>query len=185
MASIMQPARTNYRAIRDMGLAAWWGTSLMTRFGLSPASRSLQSPAERVRALDTGLKASTVMQALAITAYIGGTELVRYGPAQFGRYGIPKWMTEGVESKLRATLLTVALGATVGAKALRLKANNLYGEDSGGEEIAEAESLLRKAMWLQLVVPMATGELMYSHLKEDMLETPAVRGGLLGWLRRA
>jgi hypothetical protein len=184
MASIMQPARVNYRAVRDMGLAAWWGTSLMNRFGLEPASRSLQSPAERVRVLDTGLKSSTVLQALAITAYIGGTEFVRFGPAQFGRYGIPRWMTDGVESPLRATMMAVALGATVASKAMRLKAVELYRDHSGSEEIAEAESFQRKAAWLQLLVPMATGELMYSHLKQDMLEAPRSRGGLLGWLRR-
>jgi hypothetical protein len=150
---------------------------------LTPASRSVQSPAERARVLDTGLKSSTVLQALAITAYIGGTEFVRFGPAQFGRYGIPKWMTDGVESPLRATMMATALGAMVGSKTMRLKALELYRDHSGSEELAEAESLLRKAAWLQLLVPMATGELMYSHVKQDMLEQPAVRGGLLGWLR--
>ena len=184
MPEIMPSSRVTYRAIRDMGLAAWWGTSLMIHFGLLPASRSVKSPAERVRVLDRGMKASTVMHAVAITAYIGGTEFVRFGPRQFGRYGIPKWMTGGVDSKLRAALMAVALGATVGSKALRVKAMELYHDHSDSEEIEEAESWERKAAWLQVVVPLTVGPLIYSHLKQDMREEPPDPGALARWFRR-
>ncbi|MBV9049100.1 MAG: hypothetical protein JOY58_12565 [Solirubrobacterales bacterium] len=184
MSDLIPSSSVTYRAIRDMGLAAWWGTSLMIHFGLLPASRSVKSPAERVRVLEKGMKASTAMHALAITAYIGGTEFVRFGPAQFGRYGVPKWVSGGVDSKLRAALMAVALGATVGSKALRAKAMELYHDPDGTEEIVEAESWERKAAWLQVVVPVTVGPLIYSHLKQDMLEEPATRAGLLGWLRR-
>ncbi|MCZ2825748.1 MULTISPECIES: hypothetical protein [unclassified Modestobacter] len=181
----------NYRAIRDMGLAAWWGSSLA---GLGSLLRgvggAIDDPAERARVLDAGWKASRGLTAGAVTAYVWGTSMVRYDGAPFDN-GVPKWINDGPENAMRATLTGVALGAAVAAMKARNKGNEIYakrastvtavGTPAGTatgtvvtlapEEKERAERLERIGHAWHVVVPAAVGALMFSHLKQDMRET--------------
>jgi hypothetical protein len=69
------PAEVNYRAIRDMGLAAWWGGSLA---GLAPASQSLPAPREQYEVLDTAMRGARGLMAGSALAYTVGTSLVHF-----------------------------------------------------------------------------------------------------------
>ncbi|MCZ2803538.1 hypothetical protein O2W18_00290 [Modestobacter sp. VKM Ac-2983] len=181
----------NYRAIRDMGLAAWWGSSLAALGSLlRGVGGAIDDPADRARVLDAGWKASRGLTAGAVTAYVWGTSMVRYDGAPFDN-GVPKWINDGPEDAMRATLTGVALGASVAAMKARTKGNKIYAKRAatvtavGGpagtatgtvvtltpEERERAERLERIGHAWHVVVPAAVGALMFSHLKQDMRET--------------
>jgi hypothetical protein len=188
-------AQINYRAIRNMGLAAWWGSSLM---GLGSLLRgvggAIDDPVERARVVDAGWKASRGLTAGAVTAYVVGVGLVRYDGKPLDN-GVPRWLTDGPESPLRACLTATALGAAVAARKAREKGDRMLqqgGQGSGGagpagqgsaggsagtsvqpspQSLQEAQRLDRIGHALHVVVPAATGWLIYSHLKQDMQET--------------
>jgi hypothetical protein len=164
------PPDINYRAVRDMGLAAWFGGSLMNLAGLVPASESQPDPEQRHRVLDAGLRGSRGLLTGAISAYLLGTGLVRFDGRPFDANGAPKWIASGVESAPRTAVTVVALCAALTAKRLRDKSAKILESqrtDSGAVE--EAEKLRMKAHLMHVVVPAATGWLLYSHLKQDML----------------
>ncbi len=161
------PAEVNYRAVRDMGLAAWFGGSLMGLAGLVSASKSQQDPGERHHVLDAGWKGSRWFLAGAITAYLVGTGLVRFDGEMLGRNNVPRWIQEGPENPARTATTIVALLAAVGAKWLRAEGTKLY-MNQGSAAVDQAERLRKQAHALHAVVPAATGWLLYSHLKQDM-----------------
>ena len=163
------PAEVNYRAVRDMGLAAWFGGSLMGLAGLAAASESQPDAASRHRVLDAGWKGGRGLIAGSVTAYLAGTGLVRFNGKALEKNGVPKWISEGVEDPIRTGVTVVALGAAVTAKRLRAKGSRLY-QQHAGEAAAEqhAEKLRRTAHVMHVIVPAATGYLLYSHLKQDM-----------------
>jgi hypothetical protein len=163
------PRELNYRAVRDMGLAAWFGGSLMNLAGLVAASESQPDPVQRQRVLDAGLVGSRGLVTGAVTAYLVGTGLVRFDGKILGADWVPKWVTAGVESKARTTVTIVALTAAIGAKRLRDKATKIY-EQHGKDDraVQQAEQLRRRSHVLHVVVPAATGWLLFSHLKQDM-----------------
>ena len=177
------PPEVNYRAIRNMGLAAWFGSSLMGLAALGHGvNDAISDPVERHRVLDAGWKGSRGLTAGAVTAYVVGVGLVRFDGKPFDN-GVPRWLTEGPESPLRAWLTGTALGAAVAAKRLRSKglreieqANAGAGSGTATGTVAtttttEPPEVARRARTgrvLHAVVPAATGWLMYSHLKEDM-----------------
>ena len=170
MSIIFRESReTNFRALRDMGLAAWWGSSLAALASLHPAANAEEDPADRVEVLDRGMKAQRGMMAGSVAAYVFGTELVRFGRITDSK-GIPMWISNGIESPARAVALTGALVSSIAAKRLRAKATDAYEEDrraGGTGDVEGAERQLRIAKALHSVVPSAVGWLLYSHIKED------------------
>ncbi|TFV63991.1 hypothetical protein E4P41_03245 [Geodermatophilus sp. DF01-2] len=189
-------AQINYRAIRNMGLAAWWGSSLM---GLGSLLRgvggAIDDPVERARVVDAGWKASRGLIAGSVTAYVVGTGMVRYDGKPL-QNGVPRWLTDGPESPLRAFLTATALGAAVAARTVREKGDRMLqqgGQTSGTagqvtaggqagtstqvspQTLEQAQRMDRIGHALHVAVPAATGWLMYSHLKQDMRETSGVR----------
>jgi hypothetical protein len=164
-----EPRETNFRALRDMGLAAWWGSSLGTLASLHAAADAEDDPAERYQVLDRGMKAQRGFMAASVAAYVIGGQLVRFGRVVDSN-GVPMWMSKGMESPARAAALAGALASSVAAKRLRTNGMKKYEEDrrSGGTgEVEEAERLSRIATALHSVVPAAVGWLLYSQIKED------------------
>ena len=161
------PSEVNYRAVRDMGLAAWFGSSLMGLAGLVPASKSQDDPGDRHRVLDAGWKGSRGLLTGAIGAYIVGTGLVRFDGKMLDPQGNPLWVQKGVEDPARTAVTVTALVAAVGAKRLRAKGTKLYKKHGRGA-VDKAERLRKQSHLLHSVVPAATGWLLYSHLKQDM-----------------
>lgn len=161
------PAELNYRAVRNMGLAAWFGSSLMGLSGLVAASNSQQEPGDRHRVLDAGWKGSRGLLAGSVAAYLFGTGLVRFDGDVFDKDNRPRWMSEGVDDPVRTAVTITALAAALGAKSMRARGTKLYNK-RGREAVEKAERLRRKSHALHAIVPAATGWLLYSHLKDDM-----------------
>ncbi|MGY1711934.1 hypothetical protein ACI8AC_20750 [Geodermatophilus sp. SYSU D00758] len=183
---ISERAERDFRAIRDMGLAAWWGSSLA---GLGTILRgvggAIDDPAERARVVDAAWKASRGLTAGAVTAYVVGVGLVRFEGKPLDENGVPRWLTEGPEDTGRAVVTGVALAAAVAARSVRRRGDKIYEEhapEGGGTtrplsraEKERAERLDRIGHALHVIVPAATGWLMFSHLKQDMQQTSGSR----------
>ncbi|MDN5750526.1 MAG: hypothetical protein L0H64_18790 [Pseudonocardia sp.] len=159
----------NFRAIRDMGLAAWFGGSLMNLAGLVPASESQPDPVQRHRVYDAGMRGGRGLLTGSVAAYLVGTGMVRFDGKVMGRNGVPRWVEEGVEDKTRTALTVVALGSAVVARTLRDRATKkLDQQGADGKTLQEVEHLRRSGHVFHAIVPAAVGALMYSHLKQDM-----------------
>lgn len=161
-------AAVDYRAIRDMGLAAWWGSSLMGLAALVPASESQQDPAARHKVMDAGWRGSRGFLTGAIGAYVVGVGLVRFDGKPFESNGKPRWISEGVECVPRSIAVGTALAASIAAKRLRDKEGKIYEQPMPSHEaIAEAGELRRRAHTVRAVVPIALGWLLFHHIKQD------------------
>lgn len=168
------PPEVNYRAVRDMGLAAWFGSSLMGLGVLGHAiPDAIPETRERLRVVDAGWKGTRGLTAGAAATYVIGVGLVRFEGKPF-QDGMPRWLTEGPESPLRAALTATALGAAVGAKRAREKGLReleqrpaTTGTVVTTEEPPEVARRIRTSRILRGLVAACTGALMYSHIKEE------------------
>lgn len=169
------PPEVNYRAVRDMGLAAWFGSSLMGLGVLGHAiPDAISETRERHRVVDAGWKGTRGLTAGAVTAYVVGVGLVRFDGKPF-QDGMPRWLTEGPESPLRACLTGTALGAAVAARKAREKGlAELERQPATADAVATTEDppevarRVRTGRVLHAITAACTGALMYSHIKEEM-----------------
>ena len=160
----------NYRAVRNMGLAAWWGASLFGLGGVERAAEEEKDPLERFKVVDRSWRYSRPFMAAAVGSYVLGTELVRFDGKVVDNHGVPLWMTKGVESKSRVAALVVALVAAIASRKLREQGTEIYENErrrGNTGESEEAERLRTQSNLLHAVVPAAVGWLLYSHTKED------------------
>ena len=161
--------QADYRAVRDMGLAAWWGASLMGLAGLVPASESQPDQVGKHRVLDAGWRGSRPFLATAVASYVVGVGLVRFDGKPLESNGTPRWITEGVESGARAVALAAALAAAIAGGKMRDKEGEIYQQRvPDAAALAKAEKLRKSANTLHAIVPAALGWLMFSHIKEEV-----------------
>lgn len=69
----MDAQRTAVRSLHDVGLAVWFGGSLMGAVGLNGASRAVDDPTDRARVANAGWKRWTPVNAAAIAAHVAGS----------------------------------------------------------------------------------------------------------------
>lgn len=174
MGVFRNPPEVNYRAIRDMGLAGWFGSSMMTLAGIVGAGKAIDVPKERQKALDAAMKASTGLNASCIAAYVIGTQLVRENGAIFDG-SVPKLLTTGPESAVRAALAGTAIGAAITSRKLRAEISKAYDSKPINEKgYPRGTKGLRDGMAAcQALVPALTGWLLFLQLKRDMIGTAA------------
>jgi hypothetical protein len=162
----VQSADVNFRAFRDMGLAAWWGGTLGGLAGLARAADKMPDAQQRFRVLDAGMKGSRGFTGAGISAYVIGTQLVRFHGKIVGSNGLPKWISEGPESPYRTALTALGVCSAVAAKTVRAKAGKEL-EERHGRSSDAFEKWYRSQHTLQVVAAACAGALMYSHLKEE------------------
>jgi hypothetical protein len=150
------------RTLHDVGLAAWFGGSLMGAVGLNAAAGEVSAPAERGRVANAGWDRWTPVNAAAIGAHLLGATVL------LGANSKRMAAQEGVSSMAAVkTLLTVAaLGVTGYSRVLGRKVSE-YGDvpvESGAvpsastpPEAAKAQKQLRALQW---AVPGVTGALL-------------------------
>lgn len=150
------------RTLHDVGLAAWFGGSLMGAIGLNGAASDVSDPRERTRVANSGWQRWTPVNAAAIGAHlIGGAGLLL---ANKGRVAGQK----GVMSStlLKTGLTAAALGVTAYSRALGEKVIETAAPSEGGTspsgqtppEQADAQSKLHAMQW---AVPALTGGLVW------------------------
>ncbi|HVL51111.1 MAG TPA: hypothetical protein VM754_06395 [Actinomycetota bacterium] len=148
----MEKDNTLARAAHDLGLAAWFGGSLMGAIGVNGASKAVTDPQQRARVANAGWERWTPANMAAIGSYlVGGTMLTL---ANKGRIAGQKGVAS--TSLAKAGLTAMSLGATAYARALGQKVienGDVPVEDgttptaATPEEVAKSQKQLKVLQW--------------------------------------
>jgi len=178
----MTERNTLAHALHDIGLAAWFGGSLMGAIGVNGAAADVDDPRQRARVANAGWGRWTPVNAVAIGAHLfGGAQLMR---ANKGRVATQQGVLANTNTKLALT--AGALGATAYARVLGKKMQKAGdvpvagGTDPLGTtppEIAKAQKQLSALQW---AIPGLTGAMLASSsLHEEQQRPSQVVGGVL------
>ena len=182
----MTADNTVSRSLHDLGLATWFGGSLMGAVGLNGAAADVKEPTQRLRVANAGWNRWTPVNLAGIAAHVvGGTVLLG---ANKGRIAGQQGVAQATVAK--TALTGAALAATAWSRALGAKLNQAGevavegGTDPGGhtpEDVAKAQRQLKVLQW---VIPALTGAVLVLNARMGEQQRPAqVTGGLLGRLR--
>lgn len=183
MAQMNSVARTAH----DLGLAAWFGGSLMGAVGLNGASSVLDDSRERTKVANAGWARWTPANLAAIGSYlVGAVVLTR---ANKGRLASQKGVAGVSIAKTALTALT--MGATLYSRMLGQKlmdsndapARSATSPDGNTpDDVAIAQRQLRVLQW---VIPAHVGALIALSSRMGEQQRPAaVAGGILRRLTR-
>jgi len=171
----MSERNTLAHAMHDLGLAAWFGGSLMGAIGVNGAAADVDDPRQRARVANAGWGRWTPVNALAIGAHlIGGAQLMK---ANKGRVATQKGVLANTNTKLALT--AGALGATAYARVLGakvMKAGDVPvagGTDSLATtppEVAKAQKQLSALQW---AIPGLTGAMLASSALHEEQQRPS------------
>ena len=179
------------RSLHDLGLAAWFGGTLMGAVGLNGASAEVSNSREATKVAEAGWAKWRPLNAAAIAAHIAGAaQLVN---ANKGRLAAQ----EGVAaySGLKTALTIAALGASAYSGVLGKKITEANESSPTGvpaedgvtpsadtpPEVADAQ---RKLKVLQWVIPLLTGSLLVVSARMSEQQRPAeVASGILDRFR--
>jgi hypothetical protein len=169
------------RVMNDMGLAAWFGGSLMGAVGLNGAAATTDRPA---RVSNAGWNRFAVVEVAAMGAYaIGGLIITKDNRARIGfQRGVAS--TAGAKAGLTGlAMVATAYAAVVGSNVAKREEEgaDLAGpSDSGPAPSDEVAAELRRLKLAQWAVPVLTGAIIVtdSQLSEQQRPTQVVSGVL-------
>lgn len=158
----MSERNTLIRSMHDLGLAAWFGGSLMGATGLNGAAAEAKDPQERLRISSIGWSKWVPYNAAAIGVHaIGGAGLIA---ANRGRLVVQPGASANTTIKLVVT--AAALGVAAYSRVLGKKVEQHIPEGAAGTtdpganaspELASAQKQLKVAQW---AIPALTGTLL-------------------------
>jgi hypothetical protein len=178
----MAQRNTLAHALHDIGLAAWFGGSLMGAIGVNGAAADVDDPRQRARVANAGWARWTPFNAAAIAAHlVGGAQLLKENK---GRVATQKGVLANTNTKLALT--AGALGATAYARTLGQKVMNAGDVPVAGgtdplattpPEVAKAQKQLSALQW---AIPGLTGAMLASSsLHEEQQRPTEVAKGVL------
>ncbi|HET9291274.1 MAG TPA: hypothetical protein VFQ49_09340 [Actinomycetes bacterium] len=182
----MTADNTVSRSLHDLGLATWFGGSLMGAVGLNGAAADVEEPTQRLRVANAGWNRWTPVNLAGIAAHVAGGAVLL--GANKGRVASQQGVAQA--TVVKTALTGAALAATAWSRALGAKLNQA-GEVpvEGGtdpsidtpEDVAKAQRQLKVLQW---VIPALTGAVLVLNARMGEQQRPAqVSGGLLGRLR--
>jgi hypothetical protein len=174
------------RSLHDLGLAAWFGGSLMGAVGLNGATAQVEEPRQRLRVADAGWNRWTPVNLAGIAAHLAGGAVLL--GANKGRLASQQGV--GRATVVKTALTGAALAATAWSRALGARLDEAGevpvegGTDPSAdtpEDVAKAQRQLKVLQW---VIPALTGAVLVVNARMGEQQRPAqVTGGLLGRLR--
>jgi len=178
----MAQRNTLAHALHDIGLAAWFGGSLMGAIGVNGAAADVDDPRQRARVANAGWNRWTPFNLVAIGAHlVGGAQLMK---ANKGRVASQKGVLANTNTKLALT--AGALGATAYARVLGKKMQAAGDVPVAGgtdpiattpPEVAKAQKQLSALQW---AIPGLTGAMLASSsLHEEQQRPTQVIGGVV------
>lgn len=158
----MSDRNTIVRGLHDLGLAAWFGGSLMGAVGLNAAAGVVDDPKQRGRVANAGWDAWTPVNAAAIGAHLVGAVglLAANRDRVLNQHGV------GLSSAVKTALTGISLGLTAYSRVAGQKVSNAGDVpiESGTEpnsqtptDVAKAQDQLRALQW---AIPASTGLLL-------------------------
>jgi len=174
------------RSLHDLGLATWFGGSLMGAVGLNGAAAQVEEPKQRLRVVNSGWNRWTPVNLAGITAHVAGG-LILLG-ANKGR--IASQQGVGQATLVKTALTGAALAATAWSRALGARLDEAGevpvegGTEPSGDTPKDVAKAQRQLKVLQWVIPALTGAVLVLNARMGEQQRPAqVSGGLLGRLR--
>jgi hypothetical protein len=182
----MAADNTVSRSLHDLGLATWFGGSLMGAVGLNGAAADVEEPRQRLRVANAGWNRWTPVNLAGIAAHVAGGAVLL--GANKGRVASQQGVAQA--TVIKTVLTGAALAATAWSRALGARLNQA-GEvpvDGGTdpttdtpEDVAKAQRQLKVLQW---AIPALTGAVLVVNARMGEQQRPAqVTGGLLGRLR--
>jgi hypothetical protein len=173
-------------ALHDVGLAAWFGGSLMGAVGLNGASDEVADPKDRVRVADAGWGRWTPVNLAAIGAHVlGSLQLIRGNKARLaGQQSVRR------DAAIKTGLTISAAAATLYARVLGQKLMEAEADTARHtpphqgleaesavepsartpEDVAKAQRQLRIMQW---IIPALTGALVVISARMSEQQRPA------------
>jgi ankyrin repeat protein len=174
------------RSLHDVGLAAWFGGSLMGAVGLNGAAAEVEEPKQRLRVANSGWNRWTPVNLAGIAAHLAGGAVLL--AANKGRLTSQQRVAQA--TVVKTALTGAALAATAWSRALGAKLDQAGevpvqgGTDPSGdtpEDVAKAQRQLKLLQW---AIPVLTGAVLVVSARMGEQQRPTqVAGGLLGRLR--
>jgi hypothetical protein len=176
-------------AMHDLGLAAWFGGSLMGAVGVNGAASDVDDPRQRARVANAGWARWTPVNFVAIAAHlVGGAQILKENK---GRTAVQKGVLANTNAKLALT--GAALGATAYSRVLGQKVMNAGDVPVAGgtaptastpPEVAKAQKQLKALQW---AIPALTGAIFVSSDLHEEQQRPSevFKGTLQGLPVRA
>ncbi|SCL32490.1 hypothetical protein GA0070616_4478 [Micromonospora nigra] len=157
----MSERHTALRSMHDLGLAAWFGGSLMGAFGVNGAAAKISDTSQRLPVASAGWARWTPVNAAAIGAHLAGAvgELVTESPRMATQAGV------GRASAVKTALTVGALAVTGYSRLLGMRLEKAGGPSVQGttEPNAQTPSHVAKSQrqlkMLQWTIPALTGAL--------------------------
>jgi hypothetical protein len=140
------------RAMHDLGLAAWFGGSLMGAIGLNGASHVVDNPKERARVANAGWARWTPANLVAIGSYVAGAAVITFT----NRERVRRQRGVAEASGLKTSLTALALAATAYSRYLgqkMMEAGDVPVEsgttpsEQTPPEVAKAQRRLKVLQW--------------------------------------
>jgi hypothetical protein len=179
----MSSRNTVARTLHDVGLAAWFGGSLMGAIGVNGAAAAVDDPRQRTRVANAGWARWTPVNLAAIGAHVVGAAWLTW--ENKGRLTSQKGVLGMAAAK--TALTAAALGATAYSRALGQKVISAGDVPSGGgtapvaatpAEVASAQKQLQALQW---VIPGLTGAMLGVNAYAGEQQRPGqVARGVLG-----
>ena len=178
----MTERNTLAHAMHDLGLAAWFGGSLMGAIGVNGAAADVDDPRQRARVANAGWARWTPFNAVAIGAHlVGGAQLLK---ANKSRVATQQGVLANTNAKMALT--AGALAATGYARVLGKKMQKAGDVPVAGgtsatattpPEVAKAQKQLSALQW---AIPGLTGAMLASSsLHEEQQRPSQVIGGTI------
>jgi len=170
------------RTLHDLGLAAWFGGSLMGATGVNGAATVVQDPTQRLQVANTSWARWTPLNLAGIAAHLaGGAVLTGANKGRLaGQQGV------ATASTVKTALTVAALGTTAYARVLgkKLQGAGDVPVESGTtpnsttpEDVAKAQRQLTALQW---VIPVLTGAVLAVNARMGEQQRPTqVTGGLI------
>jgi hypothetical protein len=173
---------TLVRSLHDIGLAAWFGGSLMGVIGLNGAASDARDATERLRISSIGWGRWSPVQFLAMVAHgIGGVGLVLANKDRLAKQGEARTNTNVKVAVTLAAIATTLYSGMVGRKQAKHVGEPVEGAT---EASATSSSSLRAAQAqqkvLQWLIPAFTAVLIVLAAQQGEQQRPAA-----GWLKSA
>ena len=184
----MAETNTVARTLHEMGLAAWFGGSLMGAVGVNGAAAEVENPSERSKVANAGWARWTPVNLAAIAAVVGGGVVLTGGNR--GRVAAQAGVAQA--SVLKTALSGAALVATGYSRVLGQKVMNAGTPPVQGatepspatpDDVAGAQRQLKALQW---VIPALTGALLVVNARMGEQQRPqSVVSGVLHRLNPA
>ncbi|MBL6279557.1 hypothetical protein JMF97_25715 [Micromonospora fiedleri] len=178
----MSDTHTTLRSMHDLGLAAWFGGSLMGAFGVNGAAARVGDSTQRIPVASAGWSKWTPVNAAAIGAHLAGAvgELVTESPRMAAQRGV------GRASTLKTALTVGALAATGYSRMLGNRLSRAGGTSVAGvtepnqqtpQNVAACQRQLKLLQW---AIPALTGALIVvtAYMGEQQKPGQVLRGVL-------